>query len=286
MHFDIAFQSALDGQLVQLVLGGEIRRRQIVVPAVELNLEVWVLLHGDREIRHDIHRARNLGLRTRRLVQHVPEFVDAEFGLIGLSVAEFEHGAHVIVERRHIGRGNRGRLRIVIRLLAHRIDGGSGEPGIESAGGDFASEQILFEFPAVDAQIGALDVVGRESGVVVQPGCDFRFAFGAQGRARRQRLRVVCQREILDLLQQGFELGGLIRQLMVVPGRRRVRGQCERIRKIHAGIELRRVDAVVEVQYLRQQNDAVQIQSLLVLENIGQRRRARRPVTLAEQILG
>ena len=53
---------------------------------------------------NDIDRARNLGCGAGRLMQHVPELLDIEYSLIGLSIAEFEHGTHVIVERRHVGR--------------------------------------------------------------------------------------------------------------------------------------------------------------------------------------
>src|ERR1700686_2017071 len=102
MHLDIALERTLNGQLPQLVHGGKIRCRKIVVATIELHFEVGVLLHRDREVRHDIDRTRDFDRRTGRLVQHVPELLDVEFRLVGLFLAEFEHGTHVIVERRYI----------------------------------------------------------------------------------------------------------------------------------------------------------------------------------------
>src|SRR6202040_707540 len=142
------------------------------------------------------------------------------------------------------------RLRIVIRLLAHRIDGGPREARVEPPGGDIASHQRLFELSAVDPQIGALHVVGGQPCVVVELGRDLRLALGAQGRARRQRLQIVGQGEILHLSQQGLERRGLIGKLVVIPGRGGVRGQRQYVRQVYRGVELRLIDTGVEVQYL------------------------------------
>src|SRR5882672_7663788 len=99
----------------------------------------------------------------------------------------------------------------------------------------------------------------------MQLGRDSGFALGVQVRSRRQRLQIVGEREILDFLQQRLERGGLSRQLVVIPRGSRVRRQGQHIGQVDAGIELRLVDAVVEVQNLRQKNDAIEVQGLFAL---------------------
>src|SRR6202044_982800 len=151
-------------------------------------------------------------------------------------------------------------------------------------GGALAPEQGLLEFPAVHTQVGALDVVGRQAGVLVQLGRDLRLSFRTQGGAGQERLRIVVEREILDLAQQRLESRRLIGQLVVIPGRGGEGRQREHIRQVDARVELRRVGPVVEVQYLREQDDAVQVELLFVLQNAGERRRSRGPIALAKQI--
>src|SRR5579863_8814609 len=77
-----------------------------------------------------------------------------------------------------------------------------------------------------------------------------------------------------------------MRQLMVIPRGRRVGRQNEHIRLIDTWIELRRIGTVVEGQNLRQEDHPVEIQSLLRLQDVRQKRGARRAVAFAEQILG
>ena len=84
---------------MQLVLGGEIGGGQIVVSAVQLHLKIGILLHGNRQIRHDVHRTGYLGRRARRLVQKIPEFAHIILGLVDLLGAEFERSPDVIIER-------------------------------------------------------------------------------------------------------------------------------------------------------------------------------------------
>ncbi len=155
----------MNRQLAELIHGREVRGGQIVVTAVELNPEIGILLHGDREVEHDVGRTGNPLRRARRLMQIVPNLLDVVFRLVDLIVAELERTARVVVECRYIRRGYRRGLRIVFRFLAQRIDGGAGKPGIEPSGGDLASQQGLVEFSAVDPEVRPLDVVGGKSGI-------------------------------------------------------------------------------------------------------------------------
>src|ERR1700726_5196313 len=98
-------------------------------------------------------------------MQIIPKLLDVVFRLEGLIVAELERTAHIVVKCRYVRRGYRRGLWIVLRFLAQGIEGGAGEPGIEPPRGDFASQQRLFEFPAVDPEVRPLDVVGGKSGV-------------------------------------------------------------------------------------------------------------------------
>ena len=76
-------------------------------------------------------------------------------GQIGLAFAIFQIAAHVVVEERDVGRGDGRALRIVVGLLAERVDRGAGEARVEPAGGQvLVVLQGLLELAAVDAQVG------------------------------------------------------------------------------------------------------------------------------------
>ena len=75
-------------------------------------------------------------------------------------------------------------------------------------------------------------------------------------------------------------------QLVVIPGGGRVGRQHGLIGQIDAGITGRPVRAQVEVQNLRQQDHAVEVDGAVGLELIDDHRRARRAVAFAEQVLG
>ncbi len=103
-------------------------------------------------------------------------------------------------------------------------------------------------------------------------GRDGGLALGRKRSARRERFGVFAQGKILDFVEQGLERSRLIRQFMVIPGRRRVGRQRQNIGQIDTRIELGCVRTVVEIQDLRQQDDAVQIQRLLALQDVREHR--------------
>src|SRR5450631_4018392 len=120
----------------------------------------------------------------------------------------------------------------------------------------------------------------------MQLGRNGGFSLGAQRRSGGQSLRVIGQGEILDVAQQRLERVGLTGQLVVVPRSGRVGRQGQHVRQVRARVELRSVRVDVIAQCLRQQNYAVQIEFLFILENVRQHRGAQSSVALSEQILG
>ena len=142
----------------------------------------------------------------------------------------------------------------------------------------------MLELAAVDAQVRALEVIDRKPGVRVQLLGDGVPARGFERVARAERERVLAHRELLDLGQQRLRSRRRVRQLLVIPRGRRIGRQRELVRKIDAGIDLRKIDQHAEIEYLRQQHDAVEIDRAIVLQDIGKDCRARRAVAFAEQI--
>ena len=234
--------------MVHFVNRVEVWRGEIVVAAVHLHLELRILLHRRGEIRYCIDRMRQFLAGAGWTMQIVPAAVDVCIGLVGHFLAELERISHVIVECRDIRRRDGGGQRVVFRFLAHRIEGRAREARVEMPGGGLAAEQILGELPGVDAQIGALEVVGRDSGIRMQLGRDGGFSLGTQRRARRQGLRVIGQGEILNLAQQRRERVGLMGQVAVIPRGGRVGRQGKHVRQVRARVELRSVRIEVVVQ--------------------------------------
>src|SRR6185437_16831583 len=97
--------------------------------------------------------------------------------------------------------------------------GGAGEAGVETSRGEVVVHLKIFgKAAAADAKVGAHEVFNRESGVFVQLfGNGFFVGFRKVG-ALLERVRVVAHGEGLHLLEEGEQLGGLIGQLVVVPG--------------------------------------------------------------------
>ncbi len=97
--------------------------------------------------------------------------------------------------------------------------GRAGETAVEPAGGDVASQQCFVELPAVHAQVGLLDVLLGQTGVLVELGGDGRFVLGCQFRALRECLPVVAERELFHFGEEGARVPAVVRQLVVVPRR-------------------------------------------------------------------
>ena len=89
------------------------------------------------------------------------------------------------------------------------------------------------------------EAVRRAGNVLLRDGGTAR---SIKFRARGERGQVIAERERLDFLEEGREFGTRLRQALVVPGRRRVGRQRERVGLVDARIELRLIDAVVERQ--------------------------------------
>ena len=74
-------------------------------------------------------------------------------------------------------------MRIVFRTLAQRIEIGAGEAGVEASGGEvFIFLEGFFELAAIDAEVGAEQVLDWQSDVLVKLLGDSLFLFRAEVR--------------------------------------------------------------------------------------------------------
>ena len=128
-----------------------------------------------------------------------------------------------------------------------------------------------------------LDVVGLQPGVSRQPLCGLPPLVVAQPVAAREDHGVLAIHPPLDLLEQSrqVELLQVGRQLLVVPGRRRVRGDVVQVRQVVVGAE----EDPLEVQRARHQDHAGQ-RDAAVDQVPGQSGGAGRPVALADDVQG
>ncbi len=168
------------------------------------------------------------------------------------AVAEFELTAHVIVERGDVCRADRRRLRIVLRVPVERIHVRTAEARVQAPGSLIGVVlQHLLELASVDAQVRLVDVGNRQPSVLMQLLLDRFFLRRIQRCTGGERDGVVGHREFLDFGEKRLEFLRRIRQLLVIPRRRRVGRQRKRVALIDARIELRRIDVVAEGEYLR-----------------------------------
>ena len=93
-----------------------------------------IVFHSDGKVGHDVGGAGECRIHAGLPVRKAPPFEDFDLGLVLAVFAELQLFSYVIVERRNVCRGDGRRLRIVLRLLAQGIKGGTGEAGIEAAG--------------------------------------------------------------------------------------------------------------------------------------------------------
>ena len=215
----------------------------------------------------------------------IPLVAEVDQRLVGLAVAELERVPHVVIERSDVRRFDRATLWIVVGFLAERIDGRSREARVESPRRAIA-EHVLLEHAAGDAQVGPVEVVGRQSGVGMQLLDHRRATLRRQRVAGTERALVLPERELLHLAQERLELDRRSRQALVVPRRRGKGWQRQHVGLVDTRIKLGAIGAVVPNQPLREQHHAVEIERLVVLQQERQRTGASRPVALTENVLG
>ena len=154
---DVFGEGLRDGEMFLLIFSGEEGRGQVVVATVDHDAKAGIGLHGFRQIVGHVDADGIAG------VLEIPLGAAEEgHGQIGLAVAVLQVLADVVVEQRDVCGGDGGALRIVIRAFAQRVEIGTGEAGIESARGEvFVFLEGLLELPAVDAEVGAKQVLNR-----------------------------------------------------------------------------------------------------------------------------
>ena len=280
---DVFGEGLGNGEMLFFVLRGEEGRGQIVVAAVDHDLKAGIGLEGFGQVGSDVYADRVA------VVLEVPWESAAEEGLgqIGLTFAVLQVLADVVVEERDVGGGDGRALRIVFCALAQRVEIRAGEASVETAGGQFAILlEGLFEFAAVDAEIGAEQVVDWQADVVVQLfGDGLLFIRGDVG-TESESVGVGAHGEVFDLFQEGLEGGRLLGKLFVIPGCGGVGGQGEHVGKVDAGVCAGAIDVGGEVEDLRKQNDAVEVDAFAVFENVGEDGGAGGAIALAEDVLG
>ena len=217
---------------------------------------------------------------------HVPvEAVGfAGAGLVGQVLAVLERVAGVLVDGGVVGGGCGGAEGIVLGLFAEGIDVRALVAGVETAGGDaHLGLQLFGELAAGDAEVGLDPVGGGNAGVAFELCGDFFLLRVGQVGALQEGRGVGAEGELLHFFQEGFELGGLVGDAVVIPGGGGHGGQGEEVAVVGAGIAVRAVGARVEAEDLREEDGAVEIE--LALQQVGENGGARGAVALAEEIL-
>ena len=105
---------------------------------------------------------------------------------------------------------------------------------------------------------------------------------GPQIGAQSQSARVGASGELFHFFQEWLKSRRLLGQLFVIPGRGCEGGQRQLVGQVNSGIASGNVDVGGEVEDLRKQNDAVQVDAFAVLQNVGQHGGACGAVTLAK----
>src|SRR6185437_3146640 len=148
-----------------------------------------------------------------------------------------------------------------------RVHGWTRETGVEAAGGQVRVDlQLLLELRAAYAQVRFLDVGDRQPRIVVELlGNRVELILG-QARARIERIGVVAHRELLDFFEEALEVGGLRGELVVIPGGGCERRQHDLVGHLDAGIRVGKIRGQIEVEDLRKQDDAVEIDAVIGLE--------------------
>src|SRR6516164_7826136 len=82
---------------------------------------------------------------------------------------------------------------------------------------------------------------------------------GRKGRARLERECIVVHGEVLDLGDERLQVGIGSGQLVVIPRACRISGKVELVGDIDAGVDVGNVGVKREVQNLRQQDNAVEV---------------------------
>ena len=198
--------------------------------------------------------------------------------------AVLELAAHVLVEGGGVGRGDGLALGVVVGVGAEGVEIWAFVAGVESTCGGLVGElEVLAEGSAGDAKVGAEEIVDRKAGVAVKLFGDGLLPCLRELRALKERGHIVAESVLLDLGEERLQGGGLRRQLVVVERAGGVGGQGKRVGLIDAGVPLGPVDAVVEAEDLREQDDAVEIDIAQIRAENGA---AWRSVAFAEEVLG
>src|SRR5208282_3227215 len=167
--------------------------------------------------------------------------------------------------------------------FAEGIKGGAGEARIQASGGQaLFILQVLFEFSAVDAQVGLFDISRGQPRVLMKLFHDGVTLIGGQRSAGFERESVVVHGEVFDFREQRLQIRVRLEQLFVIPRGCGICGKNELVGGIDAGIDLGKVGVEREVQDLRQQDDAVEIDAAVSFQKVGEYGRARGAVAFSE----
>src|ERR1700730_7523218 len=160
LDLDGGTRRRFEAQMIDLRLGAEERRRQ-VVEAVG---------HQHAQVRVDQHRVRQVGAgvdgRQRRpardLVLEVPRGVGiCVENAIGLALAELQLAMVVVEEGGGERQGGVFQRRIVLGVLGEQVEGRAGEATVALQGAGAAAPQVLWRYrhrsPALCVAAGGLD---------------------------------------------------------------------------------------------------------------------------------
>ena len=196
------------------------RRGEIIPALADPHLRLAVFAQGAGEARGDV----DIGIAAIAYAP-VPR-ADAADGNIAAIRLVAEIAAQVGVHRRRIGGIDPVEAGVVIGPFAGVVVILAGVAGIEAADGEATvAQQFLVESAGRDAQIGLFQICFRQAGEAGQFLADGGAFGGGQTVPLDQRRDVGAAGKGAGFGGPGFDTGGLVRDLVVIPGGGGIAGQ-------------------------------------------------------------
>ena len=256
------------------VLGGVVRRRQVVVAVLDPHAQVRVDPHQPLELVGDVDRLA-FELLERPLLDGVRE------DLVGEVLRAAELAAQVVVHGRGERRVDRVDRRVGVHVLGDPGEQRAGVAAVDPADGEAAvAEHLGAPPPVLDAQLGAVDVLLADARQPGQRRHDRGPFLRGQPAAAGQRQPVGPRRELLGLGAHLLERPALVQAVVVGDGGVRR----EEVQAGLVGAEVLEVLAA-EVDHAGHQHQPVERHRVHLREPLGDGDGAGRAVGLADHVL-
>src|SRR6266700_4052122 len=272
---EMATQCRVEAEMIEGVVGCKKRGGQIVVALGHKDMQERILRHRAAQRLRNVDVAifiRRITPRPHASCKHFVGQVTVEFYIV----------PDIIVQHARIWTDDRRYAGVELWPFARGIAVNSGEARVDAAhGAALAAQQLLREALDFDAQVGAIDVVGGKPGEARELLLDFTASRRRQGVAGHERVRVFANGKLARFFNSLLHITALQigRKFLVIPRDRGVRRQIEDVRQIIARVEFRRF----EIQDSGNQDDAIEIHAVALLEIARKASSARGAVTFASK---